>query len=77
MFIKTMKYGKCFIYASVEIGEIAMRRKDREVTERMKIENIINRCTCCRIGFHDDEEVYIALVRINWSCNNAKNWLYK
>lgn len=36
-----------------------MRRKDREVTDFMKIENIISRCTCCRIGFHDDGEVYI------------------
>ena len=36
-----------------------MRRKDREVTDLMKIENIISRCNCCRIGFHDDGEVYI------------------
>ena len=36
-----------------------MRRKDREVTDLMKIESIISRCTCCRIGFYDDGEVYI------------------
>ena len=36
-----------------------MRRKDREVTDFDKIENIICRCTCCRIGFYDDGEVYI------------------
>ena len=36
-----------------------MRRKDREVTDSMKIENIISRCTCCRIGFYDEGEVYI------------------
>ena len=36
-----------------------MRRKDREVTDFAKIENIISRCTCCRIGFQDDGEVYI------------------
>ena len=36
-----------------------MRRKDREVTDFVKIENIISRCTCCRIGFCDEEEVYI------------------
>ena len=36
-----------------------MRRKDREVTDSMKIENIISRCTCCRIGFYDDGEIYI------------------
>lgn len=38
---------------------MAMRRKDREVTDFMKVENIISRCTCCRIGFVDDGEVYI------------------
>ena len=36
-----------------------MRRNDREVTDMMKIEDIISRCTCCRIGFQDDGEVYI------------------
>lgn len=36
-----------------------MRRKDREITDSMKIEDIIRRCTCCRIGFHDEEDVYI------------------
>lgn len=36
-----------------------MRRKDREVTDFMKISDIISRCTCCRIGFYDDGEVYI------------------
>lgn len=36
-----------------------MRRKDREVTDSIRIADIINRCTCCRIGFYDDDEVYI------------------
>lgn len=36
-----------------------MRRKDREVTDPTRIADIINRCTCCRIGFYDDGEVYI------------------
>ena len=36
-----------------------MRRKDREVTDPAKIADVINRCTCCRIGFCDDGEVYI------------------
>ena len=36
-----------------------MRRKDREVADSTRIADIINRCTCCRIGFHDDGEVYI------------------
>lgn len=36
-----------------------MRRKDREVTDPVIIADIISRCTCCRIGFNDDGEVYI------------------
>ena len=36
-----------------------MRRKDREVTDPMTVADIISRCTCCRIGFYDDGEVYI------------------
>ena len=36
-----------------------MRRSDREITDPIKINDIITRCTCCRIGFNDDGEVYI------------------
>ena len=28
-----------------------MRRKDREVTDPAKIQDIMERCTCCRVGF--------------------------
>lgn len=36
-----------------------MRRSDREVTDKEKIQDIIDRCTCCRLGFCDEGEVYI------------------
>lgn len=36
-----------------------MRRKDREITDRQAIIDIIENCQCCRIGFQDDSEVYI------------------
>ena len=36
-----------------------MRRKEREVTDPARIEEIIRRCTCCRVGFYDGEEVYL------------------
>ncbi len=36
-----------------------MRRKDREVTDPARIEQIIADSHCCRIGFDDDGEVYI------------------
>lgn len=48
-----------------------MRRKDREVTDLIKIENIISRCTCCRIGFCDDAEVYI--VPLNFGYETKDN----
>ena len=36
-----------------------MRRKDRLVTDPARIEEIIKKCGCCRIGFRDEGEVYI------------------
>lgn len=36
-----------------------MRRKDREVTDNGKINEIISNCHCCRLGFYDDGQVYI------------------
>ena len=36
-----------------------MRRKDREVTDPVRIADIISRCTCLRFGFQDEGEVYI------------------
>lgn len=36
-----------------------MRRKDREITDFGKIVKIIERCTCVRVGFNDNGEVYI------------------
>lgn len=36
-----------------------MRRKDREITDVLKIEDIISACDCCRLGFCDVGGVYI------------------
>ena len=36
-----------------------MRRSDREVTDPKQIRDIIDHCTCCRLGFWDGQEVYI------------------
>ena len=35
-----------------------MRRKDREITDKQKIDEIIRGCHCCRLGFCDGDEVY-------------------
>ena len=36
-----------------------MRRKDREVTDSAKIDEIISSCDVCRLGFNDNGRVYI------------------
>ena len=36
-----------------------MRRKDKEIVNNKKIEEIIKASHCCRIGFNDSGEVYI------------------
>lgn len=36
-----------------------MRRKDREIVDSAKINDIIHACHCCRLGLHNDGEVYI------------------
>ncbi|MCH5304076.1 MAG: pyridoxamine 5'-phosphate oxidase family protein [Ruminococcus sp.] len=53
-----------------------MRRKDREVTDLKKIEDVISRCTCCRIGFCDDGEVYIVPLNFGYEIKNDAYVLY-
>lgn len=43
-----------------------MRRKDREVTDPVKIREILNKCTHCRLGLWDGEEVYIVPMNFGW-----------
>ena len=50
-----------------------MRRKDREITNRQAILDIIESCQCCRIGFQDDGEVYI--VPLNFGFEHTKERL--
>lgn len=53
-----------------------MRRKDREVTDPAKIQDIIQRCDCCRIGFNDNGEVYIVPLNFGYVCQEGKYTLY-
>ena len=43
-----------------------MRRKDREITDRAKIMDIIDRCDCCRVGFFDAEAKQVYIVPLNF-----------
>lgn len=36
-----------------------MRRRDREITDSVKIREIITACSCCRLGLRDGEKTYI------------------
>ena len=53
-----------------------MRRKDREVTDPVKIADIISRCTCCRIGFCDDGEVYIVPLNFGYEIKDNSYTFY-
>lgn len=49
-----------------------MRRKDREVTDVAKINEIISSCECMRIGFNDDGQVYIVPLNYGYSIVEGK-----
>ena len=49
-----------------------MRRKDREVTDEARIDEIISRCTCCRIGFNDSGEVYIVPLNFGYVTRSSE-----
>ncbi len=53
-----------------------MRRKDREVTDPAKIQDIMERCTCCRVGFNDEGEVYIVPLNFGYTKTDDKYTLY-
>lgn len=53
-----------------------MRRKDREITDSAKIQDIISRCTCCRIGFNDDGQVYIVPLNFGYEYVNDEYTFY-
>lgn len=53
-----------------------MRRKDREVTDSIKINEIISGCHCCRLGFYDEGEVYIVPLNFGFTEENGKRTFY-
>ena len=53
-----------------------MRRKDREVTDRGMIHEIIDRCMCCRIGFYDEGQVYIVPLSFGYEKNGDDDTFY-
>ncbi len=53
-----------------------MRRKDREVTDQKKIEEIIQACDCCRIGLADDGKAYIVPLSFAYVREGGKGCFY-
>lgn len=53
-----------------------MRKKDREITDFARIVDIIDRCTCCRVGFYDGKEVYIVPLNFGYEIKNNSYIFY-
>ena len=53
-----------------------MRRKDREVTDMDKIEEIIKQCHVCRVGFNDNGKVYIVPLNFGYEIKEGRYILY-
>ena len=48
-----------------------MRRKDREIIDPVHIQDIMQRCDVCRIGFNDEGEVYIVPLNFGYVNNDG------
>ena len=53
-----------------------MRRKDREITDPGKINEIMNRCQVCRLGLRDGDRVYVVPVNFGLAEREGKQFLY-
>lgn len=53
-----------------------MRRSEREVTDAAKIDAIIRRCECVRLGFVDGDEAYIVPVNFALTEEDGKRVFY-
>lgn len=55
---------------------IAVRRKDREITDRSKIIDIMHHCDCCRLGLVDHNEAYIIPMNFGYDIIDEQIFLY-
>lgn len=53
-----------------------MRRKDREITEAAEIKRILDACKVCRLGFADEEGVYIVPMNYGYCFEDGRLILY-
>jgi len=64
------------VYTKTTERNCTMRRKDREVTDPIRIEAIMKRCSVCRVGFYDDGEIYILPLNFGFERNGESYTLY-
>jgi len=53
-----------------------MRRKDREVTDFLKMAEIMKSCDCCRLGLVDGDEAYIVPMNFGYDIAGEQIVLY-
>lgn len=53
-----------------------MRKKDREIIDKEKIEQIIQSCDCCRIGLVDKDKPYIIPLNFAYINEGDKQLFY-
>ena len=63
-------------YTEYEAQRRKMRRTDREITDINEIAVVIKSCSCCRLGFNDDGEVYIIPLNFGFELKSSKIIFY-
>ena len=53
-----------------------MRRKDREITDPVRIDQIIHDCTCCRLAFCDRGRPYIVPLSFGTAVEDGRRVFY-
>lgn len=53
-----------------------MRRKDREITDRRKIDEMILSCDCCRMGIVEGNSAYIVPLNFGYTTDGEKACFY-
>ena len=53
-----------------------MRKKDRQVTDPIKIDEIIEKCDCCRIALIDGDKPYIVPLNFAYEHKGDKQFFY-
>lgn len=53
-----------------------MRRKEREITDLSKIQQIMEKCTCLHLGLNDQGKVYVVPVNFGYEVKEGQFTLY-